>query len=313
MRFTPLARRRLAAVLASATALSCALSGSSPVLARSLDHSSSRAHHGSPTHGPNLAAAAGHRPHSGQGSLRVTWSDDFTGPAGAPPNPANWQAVTGGNGWGNNELEYYTARRTNVSLDGSGHLAITARTETYAGNGYTRRYTSARLQTLGRFQTAYGRIEARIKVPAGRGLWPAFWALGPGIDTIGWPYCGEFDVMENIGSDPFTAFGSIHGPQPGAKDNEYGLSNTVHSPTSLASSFHVYGVDWSPNRLAFSLDGVVYAVETPASLAPGQQWVFNHPFFLLLNLAVGGTWPGSPNTHTRFPATMLVDWVRVYS
>jgi beta-glucanase (GH16 family) len=247
-------------------------------------------------------------------TARLVWSDEFSGPNGALPDPSKWQLQTGGNGWGNQELEYYTARSRNASLDGAGHLAITARAETYTGpDGTTRGYTSARMQTEGLFQTAYGRIEARIKLPAGRGLWPAFWALGQGANTAGWPWCGEFDIMENLGDNPFTVYGSLHGPQPGARDGQYGLTAAVRSKTSLAAAFHVYGVTWSPDRIVFTLDGASYATRTPASLARGQKWVFNQPFFLLLNVAVGGQWPGRPGAGTRFPATMLVDWVRVYS
>ncbi|HZU39404.1 MAG TPA: glycoside hydrolase family 16 protein, partial [Solirubrobacteraceae bacterium] len=245
---------------------------------------------------------------------RLLWSDEFGGPAGTAPDPSKWQAMTGGNGWGNGELEYYTARTSNAFLDGAGDLAITARKETYTGpDGVTRQYTSARLQTLGLFQARYGEVEARIKLPAGQGLWPAFWALGTNIDTAGWPQCGEIDVMENLGSDPFDYYASLHGPAAGGSQSEFGLTTEVHSPTSLAGAFHVYGIRWSPNRIVFTLDGVPRATETPASLAPGQQWVFNRPFFLLLNLAVGGNWPGAPNAGTPWPATMLVDWVRVYS
>lgn len=253
------------------------------------------------------------RGHAASASVLV-WSDEFSGPAGASPDPAKWSLESGGNGWGNNELEYYTARPSNVSLDGKGHLAITARAETYTGpDGITRHYTSARIQTDGLFATAYGRVEASIKLPAGRGLWPAFWALGQRADTIGWPWCGEFDVMENLGNDPFTVYGSIHGPQAGAARGQYGLTAPVRSRTSLATGFHTYGVTWSPDRIVFTLDGVPYSTRTPASLGRGQRWVFNQRFFLLLNVAVGGRWPGRPGAGTRFPATMLVDWVRVYA
>ena len=245
---------------------------------------------------------------------RLIWSDEFTGPHGALPDPSKWQLESGGNGWGNQELEYYTARAKNVSLDGTGHLAITARAETYTGpDGITRAYTSARIQTMGLFATAYGRVEASLKLPAGRGLWPAFWALGQDHQSIGWPWCGEIDIMENLGDNPFTAYGSIHGPQPGATANQYGITAPVRAKSSLASGFHTFGVTWSPGRIVFTLDGTPYATRTPASLARGQKWVFNQPFYLLLNLAVGGNWPGHPAASTRFPATLLVDWVRVYS
>lgn len=245
-------------------------------------------------------------------SLKLVWSDDFNGPAGSSPGPTRWQAVSGGNGWGNDELESYTPRAANVALDGAGHLAITARREAYTGpDGVTRNYTSARIQSKGLFQIRYGTIEARIQVPVGQGLWPAFWMLGSNIDAVSWPACGEIDVMENIGSDPFTAHGTIHGPDT-STGAAYGLGATVRSTTSLAAGFHVYRTTWSPDAISFGLDGVTYETRTPSSLRGGQQWVFDHPFYLLLNLAVGGAWPGSPDSSTQFPATMLVDWVRAY-
>jgi beta-glucanase (GH16 family) len=267
-------------------------------------------------HQHRLRTGVGSMRHGRAGStktLRLVWSDDFNGPAGGPPDPTRWQAVSGGNGWGNNELEYYTSRTANVSLDGAGHLAIIARRETYAGaDGVTRNYTSARIQTKGLFQTRYGTIEARIRLPVGKGLWPAFWMLGSNIDAVSWPACGEIDVMENIGSDPFTAHGTIHGPDD-STGAAYGLGAPVSSHTSLAGGFHVYGITWSAKAISFSLDGVTYETRTPSSLSGGQQWVFNQPFYLLLNLAVGGTMPGSPNGSTQFPASLLVDWVRVYN
>jgi beta-glucanase (GH16 family) len=250
--------------------------------------------------------------HHSRRAAKLVFVDEFTGRAGAPPDPSKWQVVTGGGGWGNSELESYTSRSSNVALDGKGHLAITARRETYTGaDGVTRYYTSARLQTKGLFESAYGELEARIKLPRGRGLWPAFWALGSNIDSVGWPACGEIDMMENLGNDPFTIYGTIRGPQAGSVDG-YGIEATKRSSVSLAGGYHVYGVDWSPNKIVFTLDQVPYATMNHASLGPGQRWVFNRPFFLLLNLAVGGTWPGSPNSSTRFPATLRVDWVRVY-
>jgi beta-glucanase (GH16 family) len=253
-----------------------------------------------------------HAHHGPRKSLKLIFHDEFSGLAGAAPKASKWEPVTGGDGWGNQELEYYTDRSSNVALDGAGHLAITARRETYTGSdGVTRYYTSARLQTKKLFQSTYGVLEARIKIPSGMGLWPAFWALGSNIDHVGWPAAGEIDMMENLGHDPFTAYGSIHGPQAGLP-NDYAVGATVRSPVSLAAGFHIYGVRWSPNKIIFTFDGAPYATRTPASLQPGQRWVFNKPFFLLLNLAVGGTWPGYPNSSTRFPATMWIDWVRVH-
>lgn len=243
---------------------------------------------------------------------RLIWSDEFDGPAGAPPDPGKWNAEVGGDGWGNEELEYYTARADNVALNGHGQLAITARHESYTGaDGLTREYTSARLQTKGLFATKYGRIEARIKLPSGRGLWPAFWALGSNIEDVGWPACGEIDVMESLGNEPFLLYGSVHGPATGEQQG-YRLTAFERSPVSLASSYHIYGVQWSASAIVFTFDGVPYSTRTPASLSAGAQWVFDKPFFLVLNLAVGGTWPGAPDSSTLFPATMLIDWVRVY-
>jgi beta-glucanase (GH16 family) len=253
---------------------------------------------------------------SAQGSphhrARLIWHDEFNGPAGAPPDPGKWQVIRGGGGFGNEELQYYTRRSSNIALDGAGHLVITALRGHYTGNdGVARDYTAAAIQTKGRFQVMYGRLEARIEIPAGRGLWPAFWAVGSDVDTVGWPRSGEIDMMENVGNDPFTIYGSIHGPQRGVP-NGYAISAKRRSPRPLAGGFHVYGVDWSPDKLVFTLDGVPYATDTPSSLSPGQQWVFNKPFFLIVNLAVGGSEPGPPDAATRFPARMLIDWVRVY-
>lgn len=243
---------------------------------------------------------------------RLIFDDAFNGPAGGLPRGSTWQAVTGGNGWGNRELEYYTSRLANVGLDGKGHLVITARREPYTADGVSGSYTSARLQTKGRFQTTYGELLARIKLPAGQGLWPAFWALGSDFSKVGWPAAGEIDIMEELGSDPFTVYGAIHGPSRTARDG-FSMPVAGHSRASLASGFHVYGVTWSRDAVSFTLDGVAYAARTKASLRAGDRWVFNTPFYLLLNVAVGGVWPGSPNRSTPFPARMLVDWVRIYS
>jgi beta-glucanase (GH16 family)/transcriptional regulator with XRE-family HTH domain len=268
------------------------------------------AHSGTATHQvAGSKAASATAKHDVRAAHTLIWHDEFAGPAGAPPDPTKWQVVTGGDGWGNDELEDYTSRASNVSLDGKGHLVITAEQGTYTdGSGVTRNYTSGRIQTKGLYQSKYGQIEARIQLPAGQGLWPAFWALGDGA----WPAAGEIDLMENIGSDPFTIIGSIHGPQVGSPRG-YAISAEAHSRVSLASAFHIYGVEWSPTKIVFTLDGVPYATQTPSDLSSKQSWVFNKPFYLLLNVAVGGTWPGSPDAASRFPATMLVDWVRVYS
>jgi beta-glucanase (GH16 family) len=244
---------------------------------------------------------------------RLLWSDEFNGPAGAAPDPTKWAYETGGSGFGNGELQYYTARPINGSLDGNGHLAITARREVYTGpDGVTRYYTSALLQTAGLFSTTYGWIQARIQLPAGAGLWPAFWAIGANFPRVPWPTSGEMDLMENIGSNPFKFYGVLHGPQTGEKYG-YNLIASARSASSLAAGFHVFGIHWSPGKIVFLMDGVPYATRTPASLPPGGKWVFDHPFYFVLDLAVGGGFPGPPGPTTRFPATMLVDWVRVYA
>ena len=251
-------------------------------------------------------SAAG--PRGGTGSL--VWADEFNGPRGRLPDPRKWTLETG-YGWGDRELQSYTGRPANVSLDGKGRLVVTARPERYTGpDGHAARYTSARINSRARFEFAYGRVEARIRVPRGRGLLPAFWALGSNLDRVGWPASGEIDVMEVNGSEPFKLHGSLHGPRRGHKS--YVLDATRPTPGPLASGFHAYGISWSPGRIVFRLDGEVYAVRTRFDLPAGSRWTFEHPFFLLLNVAVGPRWLGPPDATTPWPARMLVDWVRVW-
>jgi beta-glucanase (GH16 family) len=239
----------------------------------------------------------------------LVWADEFRGPAGARPDRRKWGFETG-HGWGDEELQGYTDRRANASLDGKGRLRITARRERFRHpDGFTSRYTSARLTTQHKLELAYGRIEARVRVPAARGLLPAFWALGNNLDSAGWPASGEIDVMEVNGAKPRLVSGNLHGPRRGHKDFSLGGNRRTARP--LSKGFHVYGVRWSPNRIAFTLDGEVYAVRTRAHLPRGARWPFNRPFFLLFTLPVGGTWLGPPDATTPWPATMLVDWVRV--
>ena len=243
----------------------------------------------------------------------LVWSDEFNGPAGSSPNPSNWNFDTGGKGWGNEELESYTSRPQNAALDGKGDLDHhSSCRKPHRLRRHTREYTSARLQTLHKFQFQYGLVEARIQVPAGKGMWPAFWLLGDeGYDRRNaWPDCGEIDAMEVLGSEPNVVHGTLHAPWPWAPKD--GVGGRAESPTPLSAGFHVYGVEWAPERISFLLDGAVYQTITPSDLPSGAAWPFDHPFFLLLNLAVGGDWPGSPNTSTQFPAHMLVDWVRVW-
>ena len=239
----------------------------------------------------------------------IVWSDEFSGPRGSLPNSRKWTIETG-YGWGDGELQSYTRRPANVSLDGRGHLEITARRQRFTGrDGRTANYTSARINTRAKLEFAYGRVEARIRVPRGRGLLPAFWALGANLEVVGWPRAGEIDVVEVYDREPSTVHGTLHGPRRGHRD--YALESTRPAGAPLASGFHVYGISWAPGRIVFRFDGEVYAVRTRSDLPPGSRWSFERPFFLLFTLAVGPRWLGPPDSTTPWPATMLVDWVRV--
>jgi beta-glucanase (GH16 family) len=244
----------------------------------------------------------------------LTWSDEFNGPASTAPDPGRWRRDIGGSGWGNSELEYYTNSTRNAALDGAGNLVITARRENPAGYSCwygTCQYTSARLLTSGTFTQAYGRFEARLKVPRGQGLWPAFWMLGNDIGSVGWPNSGEIDIMENVGFEPSTVHGSAHGPGYSGGSPLTG-TYTLPGGQAFADGFHTFTVDWEPGAITWYVDGIQYSRKTPAD-TNGNRWVFDHPFFIILNVAVGGTWPGSPNASTVFPQTMVVDYVRVYA
>ena len=246
---------------------------------------------------------------------KLAFRDEFNRAANAPVDAAKWTAETGGGGWGNQELQYYTTNIENAYHDGKGLLVIKAikrdlPPEFNCWYGQCR-YTSARLITKGKFDQKYGRFEARIKIPAGQGMWSAFWMLGNDIDRVGWAQCGEIDVMENIGREPSIVHGTIHGPG-------YSGANAIGAPFDLtnnqkfADDFHVYATEWSENRIEFFVDGKLYKTITPQNLPAGKQWVFEHPFFMILNLAIGGNWGGAPDATTTFPGEMLVDYVRVY-
>ena len=238
---------------------------------------------------------------------RLIWSDEFKQPDGSAPDPSKWAFDVGGNGWGNNELEYYTSRTNNARIK-DGKLVIEARQEDFGGKNIT----SARLLTKNKYSWTYGRIEARIKVPRGQGIWPAFWMLGTNIDFVHWPTCGEIDIMENIGKEPGTVHGTVHGP---GYSGDAGIGGPFALPggAAFADDFHDFAIEWERNRIRWFVDGQPYFTVTPASLPKGTQWVFNQPKFLLLNLAVGGGWPGYPDAKTTFPQRMVVDYVRVYN
>lgn len=241
----------------------------------------------------------------------LTWSDEFNGPNGSLPDPAKWKIVVGGHGFGNNELETYTNRPVNVHQE-NGRLVMTALKEDFTGaDNISRNYTSARLETKGLFEQQYGRMEARIQIPAGGpGIWPAFWMMGSDVDLVHWPDCGEVDIMENIGSEPTAIHGSLHGP---GYSGDLPLTGIYHLPKAehVAARYHLFAVEWEPGKVHFFIDNVQYKTWSAAEI-PGKRWVFDHPFYLLLDVAVGGNWPGSPNQHTVFPSSMLVDYVRVY-
>ena len=235
----------------------------------------------------------------------LIWHDEFEGPTGQRPDSTRWQFDLGTD-WGNLQLEYDTDLPANASLDGAGNLAITAREQEYGGQPYT----SARIKTKELFEQARGRFEARIKLPIGQGIWPAFWLLGGNIDEVRWPGCGEIDIMEYRGHEPRVLHGTIHGPGHFG-DDAIGGSHVL-GQGGFHLGLHEFALDWDEKGITWFVDGHAYHSATPADLPPGATWVYDHPFFIILNLAVGGRWPGSPDETTVFPQTLLVDYVRVY-
>ncbi|MFL6672284.1 MAG: family 16 glycosylhydrolase [Massilia sp.] len=231
----------------------------------------------------------------------LDWSDEFDGSA---LDHGKWVEETGGHGFGNHELQYYTAGGQNLRVAG-GYLVIEARKE----HRENREYTSARIKTAGLKERAYGRYEARIKIPRGQGIWPAFWLLGSDCGATGWPRCGEIDIMENIGKEPGLVHGTMHGPGYSGADG-FGAPSALDAGRSYADDFHVFAVEWEPGEVRWYRDGALYHTARP-ELVKGE-WVFEHPFFVILNLAVGGDWPGNPDAGTVLPQQMLVDYVRVY-
>lgn len=252
----------------------------------------------------------------------LVWSDEFSNSTGAnaQPNPQVWTYDTGAGGWGNEELETYCAWNSSVSpcdaanpnayVGTDGYLHIVAQQPT------TGVYTSARLKTQGLFSFSYGRIEARMQIPEGQGLWPAFWLLGNNIATVSWPACGEQDVMEHINAPlPDWVAGSIHGTSLNLTEQFPGTTGASFA----ASDWHTYGMIWTKGSISYYVDSPsnVYATYSASNLSsqPGAVWPFDSGSgaFIILNLAVGGNWPGSPNSSTPFPAQVLVDYVRLYT
>jgi len=237
------------------------------------------------------------------------WADEFNG---ATVDAAKWNFEVGTgvdkglNGWGNDELEYYTSREENTSVQ-EGVLRITARHEAFEGSDYT----SARLTSEGLFSVTYGRVEARMKLPIGQGIWPAFWLLGNSIGEQGWPACGEIDLMEFRGQLPNTVSGALHGEGysgGGSLGNTYSLPGDAR----FSEDFHIFSLEWDPGRIAWLVDGELFHLVTPASIPAHGTWAFSDSFFLILNLAVGGNYVGSPDHTTEFPQTLEVDYIRVF-
>lgn len=250
---------------------------------------------------------------------RLVWSDEFDGAAGGKPDPSKWRADPGTGP--NNELEYYTDHR-NTALDGSGHLVMEARKEVTAGSSCPRdplsgsttcQYTSARMNTGATFQFTYGRVEARIKVPKGNGLWPAFWMMGADFLTgRPWPYNGEVDIMEVLGKDVKTSYSTVHAPAYNGGGG-IGAPYTLPGNADFSDDFHTWAADWNSKGITYSLDGrTVFSLDKDQVEQTRGPWIFDHPHYMILNLAVGGDWPGPPDAGTSFPSKMLVDYVRIF-
>lgn len=224
------------------------------------------------------------------------------------PNPDLWSFDIGRgvDGWGNNELQFYTDRPENAVVQ-NGYLIITARQEAFQGANYT----SARLKTENLFDQKYGRFEMRAKLPLGKGLWPAFWMLGSNFSQVGWPQCGEIDIMEYLGSKPTEVFGTLHGPGFAGAES---IGKAYISPNGrFDTDFHVYGIEWTENYVNWYVDNVLFSQITRQDIEEeGGQWVFDNSFFMILNLAVGGNLPGSPDASTSFPQRFIIDYIRVY-
>ncbi|HVY48486.1 MAG TPA: glycoside hydrolase family 16 protein, partial [Minicystis sp.] len=249
---------------------------------------------------------------------KLVWHDEFDGPDGSDVDPTKWAHVESGDGNGNQEREYYTSGKANAFQQG-GALHIVADALPPGGGGYSCwygpcQYTSGKIvsKAWGQpalFEKRYGRFSVRMKIPAGQGVWPAFWLLGANIEQVNWPACGEIDVMENIGAMPAIDYGTLHGPGGNGEASLGGQASVAMG--ALADDYHTYSIEWKAGEVKFLLDDAVYFTGTTAAF-PGQ-WVFDdQPFYLLLNLAIGGSWPGDPDASTVFPSELLVDWVRVY-
>jgi beta-glucanase (GH16 family) len=256
-------------------------------------------------------------PDPGPAGWRLAWHDEFNGRVGQPADPARWSPEIGDGtaqgipGWGNNEREYYTDSRANASLDGQGHLLISVRPADGSLSCYYGpcEYTSARLISQDKVEIGRGRIEARIKVPAGAGLWPAFWALGSNIGQVGWPGSGEIDMMEYLGRNPNDIFGTLHGP---GYSGGSGITGRYTLPRAVSDDYHVFAIEWQSDRIDWYVDDTPYHSAMRADVGT-NQWVFNKPFFMIFNVAVGGYLGGAIDAGLTFPRSMAIDYIRVFA
>ena len=234
-------------------------------------------------------------------NYQLVWFENFSGPQ---LDQSSWSYESGGNGWGNNELQFYTNRQDNLFIQDS-KLIIKANKESYAGKNYT----SARIITKGKKFFKYGKIEARIKLPFGKGIWPAFWLLGENFNQVGWPACGEIDIMEMVGGGigDRTIYGTAHWSHNNSHAS-YGGQKSISSGI-FADDFHIFGIEWTETYIKWFLDGDQYHV---IDITPSGLSEFRDIFFVILNVAVGGDWPGSPDATTQFPQQMEVDYIRVF-
>ena len=255
----------------------------------------------------------------------MLWSDEFNGKKGARPSAKVWSAEIGGGGWGNSERQYYTDKSANASMDGAGRLIITADrisneyaeqigtvpgTEDILNRCSECQFTSARLKTARKLSFMYGRVEARIKMPVGVGTWPAFWMLGGDLlDGVPWPECGEIDIMEFRGDISDRATHALHGPTT-PKGSGLGAAFLSYEP--LSNGFHTYAIEWKKDRIDFIVDGRVNGTFSVADTGR-RGWVYNQEFFLILNLAMGGTYAGEYIDPTLNQAQLSVDYIRFYS
>ncbi len=236
--------------------------------------------------------------------MELVWSDEFDG---EELNETYWNFETGNgqSGWGNQELQYY--RRDNIFMK-DGHMVIQARKENFAGFNYT----SSRIQTMDKFEFTFGRVDIRAVLPEGQGIWPALWSLGANFTEVGWPRCGEMDIMELVGHEPSTVHATVHYADVGGNRIMNGDKISLSNGKKFIDDFHVFSLVWKEDRAEFYMDDRLYHTITKTSLGSQNPYPFNEPFFFIMNVAVGGLWPGNPNETTKFPQNMIVDYIRVF-